>query len=267
MTPATFFDALWDDFTSIAPAAAAIRQHLVDAGEAVHNDHVAFRTFNQGPVRLDALEQPLLDMGFARDGAYTFEAKKLRAFGYRHADPAVPLVFLSELRTELCSPELQRVVSGLLEQVPADWLTGPEVFWSGRPWAPVAESTYKALQAESEYAAWLAALGFRANHFTVSINALSPQLRSVDAVLRFVEARGYRVNASGGRVKGSPQDLLEQGSTMADQVAVPFAEGERVVPTCYYEFALRHPQPDGSLYRGFVAASADRIFESTDARR
>ena len=43
-----------------------------------------------------------------------------------------------------------------------------------------------------------------------------------------------------------------------------FAGGERhVIPTCYYEFALRHRDADGRLYEGFVAKSADRIFEST----
>jgi len=37
----------------------------------------------------------------------------------------------------------------------------------------------------------------------------------------------------------------------------------RDVPTCYYEFAKRYPGPDGKLFPGFVAASADKIFEST----
>jgi hypothetical protein len=48
---------------------------------------------------------------------------------------------------------------------------------------------------------------------------------------------------------------------------VEFANGERhVIPTCYYEFARRYPDADGKIYEGFVAASADKIFESTNAR-
>ncbi|MGB1300776.1 MAG: DUF1338 domain-containing protein, partial [Pseudoalteromonas tetraodonis] len=35
---------------------------------------------------------------------------------------------------------------------------------------------------------------------------------------------------------------------------------------CFYEFAIRYPKPDGEIYTGFVAASADKIFESTNAR-
>ena len=91
-------------------------------------------------------------------------------------------------------------------------------------------------------------------------------MRSIEAILAWVESRGFAINDHGGRVKGSPEVLLEQGSTLADVRPTRFADGTFAVPTCYYEFALRHPQADGTLYPGFVAASADRIFESTDAR-
>ena len=80
-----------------------------------------------------------------------------------------------------------------------------------------------------------------------------------------LKAHGYKVNASGGEVKGSPEDLLEQSSTMADRVPVAFADQTVTIPSCFYEFALRYPKPDGQLYSGFVAASADKIFESTNA--
>jgi hypothetical protein len=50
-------------------------------------------------------------------------------------------------------------------------------------------------------------------------------------------------------------------------VDVPFADGTHRVPSCYYEFARRHPLPSGELFQGFVPASADKIFHSTDARR
>lgn len=37
------------------------------------------------------------------------------------------------------------------------------------------------------------------------------------------------------------------------------------IPTCFYEFALRHEDIGNELYQGFVAANADKIFESTSA--
>ena len=70
---------------------------------------------------------------------------------------------------------------------------------------------------------------------------------------------------AGGKIKGSPEVLLEQAATLADRVRLRFADGsEHEIPSCYYEFARRYPQPDGKLYPGFVAASADSLFESTN---
>lgn len=262
-----FYAHLWNDFVVMAPAAASIRQRLEAVGETVRNDHVAFRTFDRGPIALDHLEPHLLALGYVRYAPYRFEEKKLRAFGYVHAArPDAPKVFLSELVTGELSADLRRTVDTLVAQVPAGFVQGPEVFWAGRPWAPVSHGTWRTLLEESEYAAWVAALGLRANHFTVFVNTLSERLRSIPAVLDFVEASGFRINESGGRVKGTPAELLEQGSTMADVVPVPFAEGNEPIPTGYYEFALRHAGADGALYQGFVAASADRIFESTFVR-
>jgi hypothetical protein len=43
-----------------------------------------------------------------------------------------------------------------------------------------------------------------------------------------------------------------------------FTEGEFDIPGCYYEFARRYPDADGKLYSGFIAKSADKIFESTN---
>jgi hypothetical protein len=51
---------------------------------------------------------------------------------------------------------------------------------------------------------------------------------------------------------------------MADKVAVGFLYGVKHIPGGFYEFAKRYPQDDGELYGGFVEASADKIFESTN---
>ena len=38
------------------------------------------------------------------------------------------------------------------------------------------------------------------------------------------------------------------------------------VPACYYEFAKRYARPDGVIFGGFVAKSADKILESTNRK-
>ena len=55
-------------------------------------------------------------------------------------------------------------------------------------------------------------------------------------------------------------------STRAEQIVVDLAGESVKLPSCYYEFAKRYALPSGELFQGFVPASADKIFESTDVR-
>lgn len=261
-----FFDALWKDYVSMTPQAERIKTAFEERGERVLNDHVAFRTLALDPMGLERLEPHILNLGYKRLAPYEFPAKKLRAYGYLPPESDQPRVFISELLVDQLTPAAQEVLKRLASQVDASRATEPEVLWAGRLWAPITWSEYELLSSESEYAAWLASIGIRPNHFTISVNGLDKHLE-VEDVLRVVEEIGYTVNDSGGRVKGSPEVLLEQGSTMADRLSQPFAGGEEhIVPTCYYEFAKRYPDSDGKLFDGFVAASADKIFESTDVK-
>ena len=115
---------------------------------------------------------------------------------------------------------------------------------------------------ESDYAGWVAAFGYRPNHFTVFINALK-SFSDITELNTFLKGQGVQLNASGGEIKGTPQVFLEQSSTLANNIEVEFTDGKLTVPACYYEFAKRYALPTGELYQGFVAASADKIFEST----
>lgn len=261
-----FFERLWDDYTAMTPQAARIKAAFEAKGERVANDHVAFRTLGLEPIGLARLEPLLLARGYRPHEPYDFPGKKLTAFGYTPPSSDLPRVFLSELRVEELSAESSGILKRLAGQVDASRVADPSVLWAGRLWDPVSWAEYEALLAESEYAAWVAALGIRPNHFTIGVNELT-QHPEVEDVLRVVEGLGYAINESGGRVKGSPGVLLVQASTLADRMPIEFAGGEtHEVPTCYYEFAKRYPDASGELYQGFVAASADKIFESTDAK-
>lgn len=260
-----FYQNLWDDYVKIAPAAKVLHEKVAARGETLFNDHVAFRTFDVSPINLEAIEKHILSVGYRRQAPYQFPDKKLRAFGYTHPEGG-PGVFLSELETRHFSSELRSLVCDLCAQVDPKRVESIDVMWAGRLWKPISFTQYQRLVDESEYAAWVAAMGLRANHFTISVNHLKT-LPTLEALLDFVESCGYRLNTSGGRIKGSPAVLLEQGSTLADRVPVEFADGAtHTIPSCYYEFARRYPGPDGRLYEGFVASSASKIFESTNVR-
>ena len=87
---------------------------------------------------------------------------------------------------------------------------------------------------------------------------------TIEKVNQILKDKGFNLNSSGGEIKGTPEMLLQQSSTMADIIEVKFVEGVYGIPACYYEFALRYPDKNGVLYNGFHAQSADKIFESTN---
>jgi hypothetical protein len=255
-------DRLWTDYAAITPQARAIHRLLTAAGETIVNDHIALRTFADPRLGLDVLAAPFVAAGYRPAGIYRFHDKKLDARHYEPPDPALPKLFISELRLHDCSPALQAAVADLLAQVPPDLVPLAE---PGRPWS-VSHRVVEQLRRESEYAAWLAAHGLRANHFTVLINALTT-IPTAEAMVAFLQAHGFALNAAGGAIiKGSPAVLLEQCSTLADTVNVAFTDGVHAVPGCYYEFARRHRDGDGELFHGFIEGSADKIFESTDRK-
>ncbi len=256
------FEALWQDYVKMTPSAAKI-QNLLGNGEAIVNDHVAFRTFNIAKVNLDVLAEHLLALGYKPCGDYKFEAKKLNAKHFEHSDPKQPKVFISELLVEEFNDDVQSIIKSLVEQVETEATTAENFLYSGQHWN-IDFATYERLLAESEYAAWVAAFGYRANHFTVSINHL-PGYETIVDVNQALKDGDFVLNTVGGEVKGSKEVLLEQSSTMADKVSLKFVDKEVEIPSCFYEFAIRYPKADGEIYTGFVAASADKIFESTNA--
>lgn len=255
-------EKMWVDYININPLAKKIRDVLTAEGEVIQNDHIALRTFNHPRVSVDVLARPFLDSGYQFKGDYHFTEKKLYAKHYEHSDPTQPKIFISELKLEEFSPALQETVNNLISQIPEGMEQQFDFSSIGRPWK-VTTKIYNDLYKESEYAAWVAAFGYRPNHFTVFINDLK-KYNDIVVLNDFLKAQGFKLNASGGEVKGSKEVCLEQSSTLANNIEVEFEDGKLTIPACYYEFAKRYPMANGQLYQGFVAASADKIFESTN---
>jgi len=264
MTLDNVFNRLWIDYTNQNPSASLIYNLFTNAGENVLNDHIAFRTFDDPRINIDVLSRVFTERGYTVKGEYIFEDKHLFAKHFEHnTNKNAPRVFISELKTKDFSTFLQKTVKDILNKVPLTTFKSDELIFSGNIWGLPDYETYISLRNESEYAAWVYVYGFRANHFTVNINALN-KFNSIEKVNEFLKANGFLLNSSGGEIKGTKAELLQQSSTLADHVNVEFADRIASIPACYYEFAQRYPDADGSLYSGFIAKSADKIFESTD---
>lgn len=257
---------LWEQYIAITPSADKIHALLGAEGEEIGNDHIAIRTYDDKRVDISVLEKPFVKAGYEARGEYFFEAKKLYAKHYEHTtDKSAPRVFISQLELAKCSESLQNAVKETLDSCDASVFEKEDLIISGAVWNNTSYAKYASLLEESEYAAWMYIYGFRANHFTINVNALT-KFPTLESLNEYLKENGWKLNASGGEIKGTPAELLEQSSTLADLYTVNFDEGAKEIPSCYYEFALRYPMANGELYSGFIAASADKIFESTDVK-
>jgi len=258
-------DTLWRGYSAVNPQAGRIHALLEARGETIINDHIAFRTFAHPGIDLAAMSAPFAAFGYLPGGNYQFPEKKLTAVYLRHPDARLPKIFISQIHMDRLSSGARSMLLGLINQIPPEFTLRKDWCAGGRPW-DLDFTTYEALERESEYAAWMSAFGFRANHFTVSADALRT-FSDLASLNTFLKSQGFRLNDAGGEIKGGPEIFLEQSSTMANEAEAPFRDGVRKVPGCYYEFARRYRMPDGKLFQGFNDKSADRIFESTDRKR
>lgn len=254
----------WQNYVAITPVVSKVNRLLGDDMVLV-NDHLALRTFNLPATGLPRV-LPLLDaLGYRVEGQYQFVERKLTAVHLEHLDPRQPKIFISQLEVDQLSPQSQQLIAALVAQLPDTVLASAQGLAAGRLWQ-LTLADYQLLLAESEYAAWLAAFGFCANHFTLSVNDLHG-FHSLQQLNALLEQHAIALNQQGGVIKGSPEQKLEQSATLADRVAVHFSDQSSIIPGCFYEFALRYPQEDGALFQGFVESSATTIFSSTDTRQ
>ena len=259
------FSQLWDNYIQITPSAHKVHALLAehDRNAQIINDHIALRTLALPGIGVMDLAQHFIALGYHKGDEYDFSAKKLNAMHFEHPDTTHPKVFISELKVAELSDHAQVLLNEIAAQIPSDAPLSADFLYSGTHWQ-ISTEQYQALLEESEYAAWFAAWGYRANHFTVSVNHLSrfTELHQVNTLLK---DHGFVLNSSGGEIKGGKEVCLAQSATMADRMPVSFSDQQRDIPSCFYEFAQRFALPSGQLYHGFVAASADKIFESTHA--
>lgn len=266
MTLDLLLSKLWNVYTEQNQSAKKVYDLFINHGEEVVNDHIAFRTFNYPAINIDKIAQTFIRLGYREVEAYEFPEKKLKAKHYEHTvEGNYPLIFISELITSEFSEFLQSVVHECSARVENRLVESGEILYSGNVWGPPSYKIYRLLLEESEYAAWLYYNGFCANHFTVSVNHLK-NFESLNSVNLFLKNNGFDINVSGGEIKGTPEMFLEQSSTKADLIKGIFVEGEFGITGCYYEFAKRYKMPDGKIFKGFIANSADKIFESTNIK-
>ncbi len=258
------FERFWKRFSSENPHAKRIYDLFSARGETVVHDHIALRTFDDPRMNIDVISRVFTKNGYEARGNYEFKVKKLRGMHFEHkTDPKAPKVFISELLLDQFSDYLRTTIRGYLNRLDDRVYADRDMVYGGSIWGKTSFDTYNRLRKESEYAAWLLVYGYRANHFAVKVNELKG-FSTLQEVNAFIKSNGYLMTTVGGEIYGTPEELLEQSATLAEIQPVDFTDGIYEIPSCFYEFTLRYNSPDGTQYPGFIAANADKIFESTD---
>ncbi|QJW88512.1 DUF1338 domain-containing protein [Spirosoma taeanense] len=265
---------------------AMLDEGIIASPNEIENDHIAFRTMGVPNLGLASFEKIFLHYGYEKRDEYNFTEKKLTAYWY--SPPArlggnLPRIFASELRVDELSAEAQRIIHRYTDTVtsdPVDVLNlddaaAVDAFLHQPLWQTPTLADYRALLAESEYAAWVIYNRYYLNHFTISVHNLKPSYNTIDEFVAFLERRGFRLNSAGGTIKVSPDGDLRQASTVAQMLDAEFAGGEVFrIAGSYVEFAERRVLPDfrhlptnqitrAHRREGFETGNADKIFEST----
>jgi len=257
-----FFDTVWENYSTINNDVNRIKKAFEDDGNEVINDHIAFRTFGHEKCDIAYFSKFIKQLGYKKVENYEFIDKKLKACYFKHTeDSDAPKIFISELLYKEFSNQFVDYVDKLLESPIGNFSLLQKPF--ELPWVVPSYEEYEMLRKESEYCAWLTAFGIVPNHFTVYVNKLCTMGLMVE-VNTFLKMNGYKILNSGGEVKGSPFELLEQSATVASTVNYKFRDGVKQIPSVFYEFAKRYTDTNGIIFDGFLVNSANKIFESTN---
>ena len=287
-TMTKILDALFATYSERVPDVKKITHEMVKMGmvkdqNEIINDHVAFRTMGVKNLGIASFEKIFLAHGYEKRDFFHFEVKKLDAHWYAPPTPDLPRIFISELKVDLLSKKVQKIIRKYTDSVSSDPVDHLDLnnaeavshFFQNPLWELPSIEDYEALLAESEYAAWVIYNRYYLNHYTISVHDLPETFCTLEPFNEFLKAIGIRLNTSGGEIKTSEDKLLRQSSSVANKVIAHFSgNNTREIAGSYVEFAERGvlPQfvhlPKSEIKReqrreGFETGNADRIFEST----
>jgi hypothetical protein len=287
---AELFDTLWDRYRQRVSYVQIYEQVIQKAGATFFNDHIAFRTFacQQPHTGIASVSRIFEALGYRAAGNYHFEDKQLSAIHFQHPHPQFPKIFVSELKvwelpaaaagvihralashrpapsTELLAAlqRLDRADSGLMREAVSTF--------HDLPWQMPPRQDVTALNATSQYAAWVLVHGYNVNHFTSLINSHGvPALDDIEKTIAALSAAGVPMKKE---IEGERGSKLRQSATDAVNIEVGVLDNgaPRTMPWsyAYFELAQRDEYADPQTgkrvrFEGFLGPQATNLFEMT----
>ncbi|MBI3297918.1 MAG: DUF1338 domain-containing protein [Elusimicrobia bacterium] len=270
-------DGLWARYRSRLEPVRRYEALVERHGGIFRNDHIAFRTLAwQDPAAgIFSISRLFEALGYSAAGCYEFPDKKLSSIHYRHRNPLMPKLFISQLKTwELSDPAravVGRTMAGHRPPPGDDLLSKPSLdaylrHFAERPWPAPPKADVETLERESQFGAWVLVHGYDVNHFTASVDSHGCEaLSDIEKTVAALRAEGVTMKAE---IEGERGSALRQSSTTAAVLPVQTAEGTMDWTYAYFELAERPARPNpktGELERfeGFFGAQAANLFDVT----
>ncbi len=286
---------LWQEYIGRVAYARTYVELVEQKGGEVHNDHIAFRTFNVQaggqPAGVEALARIFEPLGYSKKEHYTFPSKHLNAWHWEHENPMNPKIFISQLETNQLPDEVAEIISRTMDNAPdpltedskallarADQLRDKDIAalvpalhqCFTRPWAAPRKRDVERMNELSQYAAWTLLHGNSVNHFTAFINHQQvAEWPDIDATVKGLIAAGVPMKDT---VEGEPGNKLRQSSTKAVTLACDALDDDNTLISmpwtyAYYELAERgnitDAQGNETQFTGFLGEQATHLFEMT----
>ena len=290
---AALFDTLWETYRKRVSYVATYEQVIKASKATFVNDHIAFRTFavQQPLTGIASISRVFEALGYRAAGSYHFEDKQLSAIHFQHTNPQFPKLFISELKIWELPKEAREIIGRTVrshrgnvsestlaalhnldrDQGPAKELL-PEIVsvFHGLPWLLPRREDVAALNAVSQYAAWVLVHGYNVNHFTSLINSHGvPALDDIEKTIAALQKAGVPMKTE---IEGERGSKLRQTATEAVKIDVDVLD--KGVPAkmpwsyAYFELAQRDAVTDPESgkrvrFEGFLGPQATNLFEMT----
>ncbi|MGI8981010.1 MAG: DUF1338 domain-containing protein [Pirellulaceae bacterium] len=290
---AKLFDTLWETYRHRVSYVATYEQLIKAAKATFVNDHIAFRTFacEQPMTGIATVSRVFEALGYRAAGSYHFEDKQLSAIHFQHTNPQFPKLFISELKVWELPKEareiIHRAVRSHRPNVSEEALAAlhnldrdqsqtqellPEVVgqFHSLPWLLPRREDVVALNAVSQYAAWVLVHGYNVNHFTSLINSHGvPALDDIEKTIAALQKAGIPMKTE---IEGERGSKLRQTATEAVKIDVEVLD--KGIPAkmpwtyAYFELAQRDTVIDPESgkrvrFEGFLGPQATNLFEMT----
>lgn len=288
---AALFDRLWDCYRNRVSYVRDYERLIAQSGATFVNDHIAFRTLagQQPTTGIVSLSRIFEALGYQAAGCYQFPDKNLSSIHFQHPNGQFPKIFISELRTWELSETAQAIlgrtlrghrapladsVLARLQRVnPATQAELLEVVsrqFLELPWDLPERADVTALNAESQFGAWVLVHGYQVNHYTALINSQgTPDLADIELTISALQKNNVPMKAE---IEGARGSKLRQTATEA--VTIDVAVRDQGVCAsmpwtyAYFELAERGQVTDSASgrsgrFEGFLGPQATNLFEMT----